>query len=80
MIYGAESGVVKAIGHYTTSRPWLGSPVFWMLAASIVAGMVLAGIWIQQGYASGAAEIVVGKAKGRVPQRSGSVSVQMWLR
>ncbi|HEY3406968.1 MAG TPA: DMT family transporter [Propionicimonas sp.] len=67
VIYGAESGVVKAIGHYTTSRPWLGSPVFWMLAASIVAGMVLAGIWIQQGYASGAAEIVVGTLNAAGP-------------
>ena len=67
VIYGADSGVVKAIGHYTTSRPWLGSPVFWLLAASIVAGMVLAGIWIQQGYASGAAEIVVGTLNAAGP-------------
>jgi hypothetical protein len=67
VIYGAESGVVKAIGHYTTSRSWLGSPVFWLLAASILAGMVLAGIWIQQGYASGAAEIVVGTLNAAGP-------------
>ncbi len=67
VVYGAESGVVKAIGHYTTSRPWPGSPVFWVLAASIVIGMVLAGIWIQQGYASGAAEIVVGTLNAAGP-------------
>ncbi|CAL8975491.1 hypothetical protein PROP_01697 [Propionicimonas sp. T2.31MG-18] len=67
VIYGAESGVVKAMGHYATSRPWLGSPVFWMLAASIVAGMVLAGMWIQQGYASGPAEIVVGTLNAAGP-------------
>jgi Magnesium transporter NIPA len=67
VVYGAESGVVKAIGHYTTSRPWLDSPVFWLLAASILAGMVLAGIWIQQGYASGAAEIVVGTLNAAGP-------------
>ena len=67
VVYGAESGVVKAIGHYTTSRPWLDSPVFWMLAASILAGMVLAGIWIQQAYASGAAEIVVGTLNAAGP-------------
>ena len=67
MIYGSESGVVKAIGHYATSRPWPGSPTFWFLAASIVAGMVCAGIWIQQGYASGAAEIVVGTLNAAAP-------------
>lgn len=67
VIYGAESGVVKAIGHYATSRPWLSSPTFWFLAASIVAGMVCAGIWIQQGYASGAAEIVVGTLNAAAP-------------
>ena len=67
IIYGAESGVVKAIGHYTTTREWLGSPTFWFLAASIVAGAVLAGMWIQQGYASGPAEIVVGTLNAAGP-------------
>lgn len=67
VIYGAESGVVKAIGHYATSRPWLTSPVFWALSASIVAGALLAGIWIQQGYASGPAEIVVGTLNAAGP-------------
>ena len=67
IIYGAESGVVKAIGHYATTRPWLGSATFWFLAASIVAGAVLAGMWIQQGYASGPAEIVVGTLNAAGP-------------
>ena len=67
VIYGAESGVVKAVGHYVTSRPWLGSPTFWFLVASIAAGAVLAGIWIQQGYASGPAEIVVGTLNAAGP-------------
>ena len=67
VIYGAESGVVKAIGHYTASRPWAGSLTFWFLAASIAAGALLAGIWIQQGYASGPAEIVVGTLNAAGP-------------
>ncbi|MFZ1285133.1 MAG: DMT family transporter [Propionicimonas sp.] len=67
VIYGAESGVVKAIGHYTTTRPWLGSATFWFLAASIAVGAVLAGIWIQQGYAAGPAEIVVGTLNAAGP-------------
>ncbi len=67
VIYGSESGVVKAIGHYTTSRVWASSPTFWFLAASIGAGALLAGIWIQQGYASGPAEIVVGTLNAAGP-------------
>ncbi len=67
VVYGAESGVVKAIGHYVASRPWLGSPVFWLLAGSILLGMVLAGMWIQQAYASGPAEIVVGTLNAAGP-------------
>jgi hypothetical protein len=67
VVYGAESGVVKAIGHYVGSRPWLGSSVFWLLAGSILAGAVLAGVWIQQGYASGPAEIVVGTLNAAGP-------------
>lgn len=67
VIYGAESGVVKAIGHYVASRPWLESATFWFLAASVAAGAVLAGIWIQQGYASGPAEIVVGTLNAAGP-------------
>lgn len=67
VIYGAESGVVKAIGAYATSRPWPGSPTFWFLVGSIAVGAVLAGIWIQQGYASGPAEIVVGTLNAAGP-------------
>ncbi len=59
--------MVKAIGHYTTSRVWASSPTFWFLAASIGAGALLAGIWIQQGYASGPAEIVVGTLNAAGP-------------
>lgn len=67
VIYGAESGVVKAIGGYVTTRPWVDSPVFWILAASIPVGAVLAGIWIQQGYAAGPAETVVGALNAAAP-------------
>jgi hypothetical protein len=67
VVYGAESGVIKAIGAYVASREWLASPTFWFLAVSIAAGAVLAGIWIQQGYASGPAEIVVGTLNAAGP-------------
>lgn len=67
VVYGAESGVVKAIGSYVVTRPWATSPTFWFLAASIAVGAVLAGIWIQQGYASGPAETVVGALNAAAP-------------
>lgn len=67
VVYGAESGVVKAMGHYAATRDWLGSPTFWFLGASIAVGAVLAGIWIQQGYATGPAEIVVGSLNATGP-------------
>jgi hypothetical protein len=67
VIYGAESGVAKAIGHYVADRPWLGSTTFWFLVASVAAGAVLAGIWINQGYAAGPAEIVVGTLNAVAP-------------
>lgn len=60
VVYGTESGVVKGIGEYVATRDWAGSLTFWLLGASIVAGGLLAGIWIQQGYATGPAEVVVG--------------------
>lgn len=67
VVYGTESGAVKALGAYSISRPWLGSPVFWFLAASIVIGVLLAAVWIQQGYANGPAEIVVGAINAVAP-------------
>jgi drug/metabolite transporter (DMT)-like permease len=67
VIYGAESGVVKAIGGYVATRPWVDSPTFWVLALSIPVGAVLAGMWIQQGYASGPAETVVGALNAAAP-------------
>lgn len=67
VIYGMESGLVKAVGAYATSRPWLGSGTFWFMVAAIVIGITLAGVWIQQGYAAGAAEIVVGGLNAGAP-------------
>jgi drug/metabolite transporter (DMT)-like permease len=67
VIYGMESGLVKAVGAYVTTRPWMGSVVFWFMVAAIVVGVALAGVWIQQGYATGAPEIVVGGLNAGAP-------------
>lgn len=67
LLYGTESGAIKAVGAYATSRPWMQSPTFWFLAASIGVGMMLAAMWIQQGYNTGPAEIVVGTLNAAGP-------------
>ncbi|MFT4109115.1 DMT family transporter [Propionicimonas sp.] len=67
VIYGMESGLAKAIGAYLASQSWQGSATFWFMVASIVVGIALAGVWIQQGYAAGAAEIVVGGLNAGAP-------------
>lgn len=67
VIYGMESGLVKAIGAYLAAGPWLTSGIFWFLVAAIVIGVALAGVWIQQGYANGPAEIVVGGLNAGAP-------------
>jgi drug/metabolite transporter (DMT)-like permease len=67
VIYGMESGLVKALGAYIATRDWLGSGIFWFMVAAIVIGVALAGVWIQQGYAAGAPEIVVGGLNAGAP-------------
>lgn len=67
VLYGTESGVIKAIGTYVATRPWQQSPSFWFLAGSIAVAMLLAAVWIQQGYNSGPAEIVVGTLNAAGP-------------
>ncbi len=67
VVYGVESGLVKAVGSYVSTREWLVSPTFWFMVAAIVIGVALAGVWIQQGYANGAAEIVVGGLNAGAP-------------
>ncbi len=60
VIYGLESGMVKALFEYAATRDWMRSPTFWTLAVLLVVGALVATVFMQQGYATGAAEIVVG--------------------
>lgn len=66
-IYGLEAGIVKALGEYTATRDWLGSTTFWFLVVMLVIGMLTATALVQQGYASGPAEIVVGAINTSAP-------------
>lgn len=60
VVYGLESGMVKALGEYMTTRTWASSATFWFLAVALVVGALVATVFVQQGYATGPAEIVVG--------------------
>lgn len=66
-IYGLEAGMVKALGEYTATRDWLGSTTFWFLVVMFTFGMLTATALVQQGYASGPAEIVVGSINASAP-------------
>lgn len=59
-IFGLESGIVKALGEYVATRDWRTSVVFWVLVVLLLVGALAATAFMQQGYATGAAETVVG--------------------
>lgn len=60
LFYGLEAALVKTLIEYGAAHPWLTSPIFWGIAAALVAGAVTAGWYIQQAYATGPPEVVVG--------------------
>ncbi len=60
MFYGLEAALFKALIEYARVNPWWTSVWFWGIGGALLAGMVAAGWFIQQGYATGPAEVVVG--------------------
>ncbi len=60
VIFGLESGLVKAAGEYVGAGSWRTSVTFWLLIVLLVVGSALATAFMQQGYANGPAETVVG--------------------
>lgn len=60
LFYGLEAALVKALIEYSRIHPWLTSPLVWGIVIALVAGSALAGALVQQGYATGPAEVVVG--------------------
>ncbi len=59
-IFGLESGIVKALGEYVARGDWRTSVSFWVLAVLVLVGALVGTGLVQQGYATGAAETVVG--------------------
>ena len=59
MLYGLEAAVVKVILEYAANHDWWLQWFIWATIAALLAGSVLAGLMIQQGYATGEAHVVV---------------------
>ncbi|MCI6574565.1 MAG: EamA/RhaT family transporter [Actinomycetaceae bacterium] len=59
MFYGLEAALVRALIQYADQHEWASDPLFWLIVACLLAGSVAAGWMVQQGYATGAAELVV---------------------
>lgn len=67
VIYALETGMIKAVGEYLATRSRADSGILWFLLVSLVLGMVLAVVFVQQGYATGPAEVVVGSLNATMP-------------
>jgi hypothetical protein len=58
--YGLESALVRTMRDYAMQADWLHSPLFWAMGVALVAGALRAAWMIQQAYATGLPETVVG--------------------
>jgi drug/metabolite transporter (DMT)-like permease len=58
--YGLESALVRTMRDYAMQADWLHSPLFWAMGIAVVAGALRAAWMIQQAYATGLPETVVG--------------------
>lgn len=60
LFYGLEASLVKSIIEYVRTHQWPYSGAIYGIVVALIVGAVAAGWLIQQGYATGPAEIVVG--------------------
>ena len=60
LFYGLEAALVKSLIEYARTHTWPFHPEVYFIVAGLIAGALVAGWLIQQGYATGAPEIVVG--------------------
>lgn len=58
--YGLSSALIKTISELIAEDGYLERPLFWVVAAFLLGCYVFGGWMVQQGYANGPAEIVVG--------------------
>ncbi len=60
LFYGLEAALVKSLIEFARTHRWPYEPEVYFIIAALIVGALVAGWLIQQGYATGAAEIVVG--------------------
>lgn len=59
MFYGLEASLVRTLFNFARQHNWLDNPLFWGILVCLLVGSVTAGWMVQQGYATGQAEMVV---------------------
>ena len=59
VFYGLEASLVKSLMEFAKEADWLHSPTFWVTLVALVLGSATAAWMVQQGYATGPAELVV---------------------
>ncbi|MDR1768405.1 MAG: hypothetical protein LBR32_08280 [Propionibacteriaceae bacterium] len=59
LFYGLEASLVKAVIEYARDHAWWQDPMVWGIGVALVIGSGLAGLLVQQGYATGPTEVVV---------------------
>ncbi len=57
--YGLEAALVKSLIEFSKTHNWTSDPAFWIILGALVCGSLAAGWMVQQGYATGPAEVVV---------------------
>lgn len=60
LFYGLEAALAKALIVYVQTNDWRGSFVVWGIVFALIIGSAIAGLLVQQGYATGPTEVVVG--------------------
>lgn len=60
LFYGLEAALVKSLIEYFKTHEWWLEPLVYGIVVALVIGSSLAGLMVQQGYATGPAEVVVG--------------------
>jgi len=59
LFYGLEAALVRSLFEYAAGHVWWQSPIVWVIIPALMVGSGLAGLLIQQGYATGPANVVV---------------------
>lgn len=60
VLYGLASALIRVLTDFIFRHDWLGNWLFWVTAVALVAAYAVGGWMVQQGYANGPAETVVG--------------------